>query len=287
MKHSLKQNWIGSLELILKKPIILLPFIVFASLEALALELIYFFPRKPFSFIVVPIVRKFFGEGFTHYPGNFLVLPRLFYYLEIALYIAIGGFLIAIAINIFQNIKLGLPLKAKALINNAAKRYWTFVAYGVLSVALMLLLKNVGMLALSKFFNFASGEFPNATVKFAPFIAPLFLFLANTALQVFLILILPIMVIRKMSFIKALGSSVYLGVRHFFSLFILIFVPFFVYLPITLLKSFSVKLASNTFPEIIVYITLIGIITGMFIDAFVVICACQFITHGEKGKGKK
>ncbi len=284
MKYNISNNWIETFELIKKRPVILFPFAIVAFLEGLAFELIYFFPRKPISFIANPIIKKFFGETFVHYPGNLILLPRLFYYLQIVIYIVIGVFLTAITINIFKNIRSKLPLKTNALIKNALKSYPSFLTYGIVIVVLTILSRRTDMIILSKLFKFASDYAPNRAAQLFPFISPMFLFLTNALLHVFFILALPLFVIEKKSLFKALAGSIYMGACNFFSIFILIFIPLLLYLPISLLKSFQPVLINKTFPEITLYITIVGIIVAMLIDCFITICAAQFLLDKTKVK---
>lgn len=281
MKHNIRKSWVTSFELLINKPKILFPFLILAFFQSLALEFIYFFPRKPLMYIANPIIRKYFGEVFIHYPNNLLLLPKVFYYVQILLYIVIGVFLTAISINIFKNIKSNLPLKTKALIKNALKRYGAFFVYGVLIMVLLSLLKRVDILILSKIFRFGAQYVPNLATKLYPLITPFFLFLTNLIMQVFLILAVPIIVIQKSSLFKALAKSIYLGARNFFGLFALISVPFLLYLPIFLLKNFSFKLVDITFPEINLYVTGAGILVALFVNCFVIICVSQFLLEEE------
>ena len=87
MVENIRKLWIDSFGLILRYPLILFPFVVLAFLEGLALELIYFFPAKPLASIAKPLVSRLFGEVFVHYPGSLVLLPQLFYYAQMLLYI--------------------------------------------------------------------------------------------------------------------------------------------------------------------------------------------------------
>lgn len=284
MAYSVKKNWISSLGFIWTKPIIVLPFLIIAFLEGLALELLYFSTRRPISIIAEPIIRKYFGENSLHYPGNLLVLPDLFYYVDIAIYIFVNIFLIAISINIVKNIKMNLPVKISALIKNASKQYLSFVIFGIIMICLIAPLKGLNLFVFSKLTSFGLKHLPGIGTQ-PYYIGLLFsLFLSNIILQAFLVLTIPIMVIEKKPFIKALGGSINLGFRNFFSLFSLIFLPFLLYFPISLLKIGSTKLAEKTFPEIILYVMAAGIILGVLIDCFVYICASQFLLDKEESK---
>ncbi|MCQ9208828.1 MAG: hypothetical protein NG712_05570 [Omnitrophica bacterium] len=254
-----------------------MPFFVIAFLEGLALELIYFSPRRPLANLFNPVVRKFFGPAFVHYPGNLLVLPKLFYYAQIVVYIFIGVFLISIAVNIVKNIRQGLPLRTDALIKNATRNYLSFFVFGLVMIGCMLLVKKVDVFIFTKFLNLVSAHLPQVLLKLSPYILTLFLFFSNIILQTFLVLTIPIIVIEKSVALTALVKSISLGFRNFISIFALISLPFLVYLPIIILKTGAGTLASKTFPEINLYIAVLGIILTVFMECFIVVCATQFL----------
>ncbi|MCQ9208674.1 MAG: hypothetical protein NG712_04775 [Omnitrophica bacterium] len=278
LNTNIRKIWVEVFEVVLKRPIVILPFFIVAFFEGLALELTYFSCRKPLLLILGPVIRKFSGEPSLHYPINLLKLPGFFYYSQILIYIFAGVFLAAITVNILKNIRGSLPLKTNALIKNAAKRYFTFVMFGIIVIALMFLLKKGDTFIYTKFMQVLPQISPNLqTLGFI-----LFLFLTNVILQTFFVLVIPILVIRKASLLKALGSSIAMGFRNFFSIFTLILVPFIVYLPIILLKSYSGALAGKTFPEISLYIVGVGIIATAFVECIIIVCATHFLLEKEK-----
>jgi hypothetical protein len=284
MKNTLVQTWIRSFESLLKAPIILLPFIITAFIEGLALEILYFSPRKPLAYIFNPIVTKFWGGASVHYPGNLLILSNLFYYAQVVIYIAAGVMLTAISINIYKNIRLNLPLRTNALIKNATRNYGTFAVYGILMVVLLLVIKKVDVFILTRLVRFGAQFAPNRTAQMFPFVMPLFLFVTNILLQVFFILVLPLIVLQKKSLLLALRESLSLASRNFFTLFFLIGVPYLLYLPIFVVKSVSAKVVYLTVPEITLVVTILGIILTVFIDCFIIVCASQWLWEKQKEK---
>jgi len=284
MTSSVKQNLLATLGLIVKRPIVLLPFTIFAFFELLTLELFYFSSGWPLSLVIGPVVRKFYGERFVHYPGNLFVLPQIFYYAQIFLYIVVGVFLTAIAVNVFRNIQKNLPLKPDALIKNSLKRYPAFLLYGIVIVACWVLMRKADVFILSRFFAFAVKSYPNAVPRLGPFITPVFIFFTNVVLHAFFVLTVPIIVIQQRSFLRALGSSIRLGGRYFFVLFTLVFLPYVVYLPLSLVKSFSARIAVLTFPEMNAVITAAGVILALFVDCVVVLSASRFLLERESLK---
>lgn len=281
MSYNIRKNWIESFGLIKRRPVIILPFLIIAFLEGLAVELIYFSPRKPLAHIANPIIRKFFGEAFVHYPANLVNLPKLFYIAQIVIYLFIGVLLTAVCVNMVKNIRMNLPLKRSVLIKNALKHYLSFIAFGSLVVMLMFLLNKVDVFIFTKALKLTAKHLPQILLKLSPFILTFFVFLSNIILQTFLILVIPIIVFKKKMLFKALLESVVLGLRNFFSLFALIFLPFLIYLPITLLKTGAPKLIDKTFPEISLYIAVAGIIFIAFIECFIIVCASQFLLDKE------
>jgi hypothetical protein len=284
MKNTLVQTWIRSFESLLKTPIILLPFIITAFIEGLTLEILYFSPRKPLAYIFNPIVTKFFGAASTHYPGNLLVLPNLFYYAQVVIYIAVGVMLTAISINVYKNVRLGLPLRTNALIKNATRTYGTFAVYGILMVALLFAVKKVDTFILSQMVRFGAQFAPNRTVQLFAFAMPMFFFITNILLQVFFILVLPLIVLQKKTLLLSLKESLSLAWRNFVTLFCLIGVPYLLYLPIFIVKSVSTKVVYLTAPEIILVVTILGIILTVFVDCFIIICASQWLWEKQKEK---
>ena len=268
MKYNIRKNWAESYNLIVKKPIVLLPFIIVAFLEFLALELIYFSSRSPLVKICGPIVRKFYGEAFLHYPGNLVLLPKLLYYAQTLIYMFCGVMLLAITVNIVRNIKLKIILKRNVLVRNAFRRYLTFFSFGLLVAAAMFLVKRLNLL-------FYAWQWP-------PFMLAAISFILNVILQTLLVLVIPIIVIRKKLFFRALGAGLVLAGRNFPTLLILISLPFLIYLPISLLKIGLPKLMEMTFPEIILLISAAGIILGALAECFIIVSATQFLLDTDK-----
>lgn len=277
MPYNIRKNWLSAFDLIKEKPVTLLPFVIVAFLEGLAVEIIYFLPRKPISIILGPIIRKFFGEPCLHYPNDLILLPRIFYYAQMVIYVFMGVFLTAVCVNIVKNIKTQLPLKTKAIVKNAMARYFSFLIYGILMITLTYLVWRTDKFIFYKYMGLIQNHVPQIMIKLAPLKLALFLFISNVLMQVFTLFVVPIIVIEKKSFPKALAGSVYMGARYFPRIFKLIFLPFLLYLPLSLLKSVLPKLVDKTVPEITVFITAAGIIIAIFIDCFITVCAAQFL----------
>lgn len=284
MKYNIKKNWIETYGFIVKNPIVLMPFIIIAFLEGLALELIYFSAHKPLILIAGPIIRKFYGEAFLHYPGNILILPKIFYYKQIGIYIIFGTLMTAVSINIFKNIRSGLPVRTKALIRNVIGSYASLLVYGVIFVVILFALNRANTLFLSQAARIVNRYALHIPVVVHEITFTMVIFLTNVIIQSLIILTIPIIVIGKKDFLKAFAGSIKIGIKNFPTIFGIIFLPFLVYLPIMLLKSLSGVLANKTFPEISLCLTAFSIIIAIFLDSFIVLCATRFLMDVNKSE---
>lgn len=282
MKRPIRKYWIESFELMARKPVLVLPFIIIGFFEGIALEIAYFCARPPISLVANPMIRKFFGEEFSHYPANLILLPKLFYYLQTVIYVFLSVFLTAIAVNIFNNIRSGLPVKANALVKNALGRYMSFVMYGAMMIVLLTLMQKAETFVFAKFARLAMKHIVFLPQIFYGILFMLSLFISNIMLQTFFVLTVPVIVLGKKPFFKAVLASVTLGARNFFRVFTLISLPFLAYLPIVVLKNDPARLADKLFPEAIALVTAVGIIVSIFADCFIILCASRFMIDTEK-----
>jgi len=283
MKNSIRKFWVETLDVMVKNPIVLMPFVFIAFLEILTLEFLYFSYKEPLSYIAYPVIRKFFGEAAIHYPGNVLILAKLFYYAQVAIYISIGVTLNAAAVNIFKNINQRLPVRLDAILKNSFRRYFGYFAYGCLIIAASFLLNKVSIIIFAKGARLIGKLLPQITQTYFYTGFTIFQFVVSVIMYTLLISIVPLMVIEKKSFLKSFFVSVYLGVRHFFGIFALILLPFILYLPFIVLKSFPGQLADKLFPEVNLLVLTAGVVVTVFVDCFMILCVSQRLIDTRKG----
>ncbi|MFH0764070.1 MAG: hypothetical protein V1927_03625 [Candidatus Omnitrophota bacterium] len=282
MKIKLEKIWLSSYDFIKKHPVVLTPFIVISFLECLILEAAYFCTRNPLLIILRPIVRKFFGEQFLHYPENLVLMPRLFNFGQLALYILVNVFITGMAIQIFLNIKNSTPVIFKAIVRATAKKYMALFLYGLIYVIAILILQKVEGFVFLNTIGFISRHLFKVPVKLVMIGSSLLFFFTSTVLNVFLILVIPVIVIEKKQFIGAILRSMALGAGNFIKLFCLLLLPLIFYLPILMMKAFLVAIMNKTFPEVSLYVMLLGIVIAVFIDCFIAISTAQFLLDAKE-----
>jgi len=284
-KYSIRKNWLTTIEVMRSKPVVIMPFVVVAFLECLALEIIYFAQATPIRYITNPIIKKFFGEAFLHYPGTMMALPRLFYYAQSAIYIVVGALLAGICVNIFKNTVENLPIKTNAVVKNGIFRYFSFAFYAVFVLILIALLGGFEAFIVNKGVRFLARHNLLIPKNLYMILSAILLFFTNILLQVFIILTIPIMVLRKKSLFKSILQSFRMGFFNFPKILTILTLPFIVYLPVIFLKTFAMQIAQKTYPGINFYITLLGIILTIFIDSFIILSVSRFLLDSEKPRG--
>src|SRR3989338_2212655 len=117
-----KENRLGVLlssavNILMARPVILYPLCLYAFLQLLILEILYFSACFPLSLFFAPLIKRLWSDAFLHYPFNFILLPKLFYYSQVPVYITLGAFLTAmtvtylVAVNNEKKISFRLALK--------------------------------------------------------------------------------------------------------------------------------------------------------------------------------
>ena len=282
MKNDINKIWLSAVEMMTKHPVIIMPFVVVAFMEGLVLELLYFSTRKPISLVLNPIVSKFFGRGYLHYPAHLVLLPKLFYFAQVIIYVLIGVFLTAIAVNMFKKINEGGTIKLRPLVKSAANRYAAFLVFGIVSVVLLALIQKFDTYVFGKVSRLIARNFKDLPMFVYSGLYLIGNFFMYVILQIFLVFTIPVMVIEKKSFLAAFFKSVSMGLRNFFSILMIILLPYLLYVPVIALKSEPINVINRTFPEITVVITLVGILLALFLECFVILCASQFLLDKEK-----
>ena len=75
------------------------PFIIILFINSLILEILYFSPRYPLSIFFSPIISRIWGEQYLHYPMNLMLLPKLFYYVQMVVSLFLSSFLIVLVVD--------------------------------------------------------------------------------------------------------------------------------------------------------------------------------------------
>jgi hypothetical protein len=266
---NLFSTWKETFALLNKRPKIIIPFLVTGILNIIAIYLLYYAPQRPVSFVLGPPIIRFFGEKFLHYPTNFLILPKLVNYAELAIGALFGMLMTAVAVHMIWDVKNGERALFFVNLIRSLKRYISLlviwgISFGILTGVSKILSKTPALKTIPK------GQF--ITLYF--FIAVL--------INMLLIYAVPLLIIKKRNLFGALSHSIVVLAKSFFTTLILVAVPSLFYLPVIMAKSKTVTLIDKFFPEIILTVLITGVIVSIISELIITTSITVLFLNKEK-----
>ncbi len=263
------QIWGDFFYILRRHPIIIFPFVLISLCNALALYLVYLAPQRPVSLVLAPPIKVFFGERFLHYPLNLVLLPKLFYYAQIAVSILLGIVLSAFAVRLvargYKDIKGSLLLD----LISVCRRY-----FAVLTVWLVPFILGAAAVKLLSRFAPSSGIIQ---ILFA-----MAVFIFTMFFQLAVIYMVPALVAGQKNLFAAWQINVRMLKNNFVATLFLVMVPVLFYLPVLWLKVKAVYMMSRFFPEIVLLILVVSIAVMFVIDLMIVGATSLFYLKERK-----
>ncbi len=185
-----------------------IPFLITAVTEAFFIGLVWLAPHPPFSTVLAPPIRYFFGERVLHYPTHLWFLYHAMKHTNVAAAVAVGAFMSGLAWAMVKQSHEGVPLSLHGAIVSKQVRYgrvlilW-MIAWGVAKGALELI-----------------GQYgPKSLWMFGSMIG------LTILLQALFVYAIPITVFQQTAWWKALWRGVLETVHHPVSTLLAVIVP--------------------------------------------------------------
>jgi uncharacterized membrane protein YesL len=238
-----------TLAILKETPVLWVLFLVFALIDFSALFVLHSAHSEPFSWVLAPIIRSFWGERFLHYPDNFALLPKLFNHANFLILSVFGILISGIVIKKMEARTENSELKISSAAGIVFKKYflllmvWLF-AYGVFVFTLKAVLVRL----------------PSALwiQLFAGFIL-------SVLVQSLFTFLLPALVLSPKGFFRNLWKGMVFGFRYLPVTGLLIAVPMLVMTLLSAFKAFSPVFAQSN-PEFVLFTLCVGIIISLGVD---------------------
>ena len=260
-----------SLDLFKSYPLIVLPFVFYALLEAMVLYLLFLAPQDPFAKLLAPPIRRFIGAEFVIYPLNLYKLPLLFSYAKIALSLMPGIFITAFLVGRTHSIRFGHDESRRFYFMTVFSRFFSLLFIWSLNIAVIKLLGPLFRQVIS----FGDSK------TYLTFLQYSFYFIAYFVQITFLYMI-PLVILAKKSFLRALITNFRYLIRLFVPTTVLILISALFYLGIYVLETNIPRLMVNTFPEISVIVLAAGIPFTFLINVFIVMTTTVLFINEEE-----
>ena len=249
--------WKQTLVVFKKNPEVLVPFAGMGILNTAVLYLLYLAPQRPVSIVLAPPIRVFWGEKFLHYPFNFFLLPKLFYYANITIDALIGVLLAGLAIGMLKDIYSGEPPKMFADFAVSIKRYFALLSIWIITFCFSLF-------AMKIFKSLFSGMSGSLMFSFLTYLFLIFI-------QVLFVYSMAAIIVEKRSVFSAIKVNFLFLKQFFFTTLILVFIPALFYLPVLVLKNKLGAIIRESFPEIVIFVLGFSILGMLIVNMLIIV----------------
>ncbi len=241
----------------LRRPLVLVPFIVYALVQLFLVAGLVFFMYPPFSFLFLPLLRWLGGEAALHYPNYFLGLPQAFDLLNLGLSGILGIGVVGAATLLFAANDRKATWGSR--MQNVRARYGHLFGAWLVETAL----------SLAVIYGCAAWAASNPALgKYLGVVRVLGVIFVGALLGFTSALIM----LERQPFPSAIVMSMRSFARYGIFAFIFVGVPSLLQFPIQFLLSKSAVIVQKLNPEIIAGIVGASIVAGM-ISNFLIIGA--------------
>jgi hypothetical protein len=283
-KTSLLQVFSTVILTFISQPRILIPFLIFTGLELMAIFVLFLAPRMPLRLIFASPIQTFWGEGYLHYPANFLLLPKLSSLARMALSVFFSSLLTGVSIHAYAEYCRSKKVRLANSLKVALRKYASLVCMVALVTIIFYICSKLITILLARYF--LGGHTKLLFIPAGIWMGPLqtvFNMAAAMLIQSAFIYALPYIVIDDVRLVKSIFYSLLLCKKMFLRTILLVGLPMLLYLPTIVLTSQSVFLINNLFPESILLVLLGGaIVSSCIIDPLSTISITHVFLNQKK-----
>ncbi|MFA5087609.1 MAG: hypothetical protein WC552_01080 [Candidatus Omnitrophota bacterium] len=266
-----------SINALVVNPIILFPFLTIAFFQLVILEILYFSTRFPLVAFFGPLIRRLWGEGYLHYPFNFAVLPMLFQFAQIPIYIFVSSFLIAVAMVMIAAINNDQNINFRSACRKAFPQYVHIVLAAIISFVIFYVLSKIYGVAIWRALKIGSKSGIFFMIKMIVLRgAPYFNLLMGVVITTLFAFVLPIIVIEKKKILSALILNFKSLWRSWWFIFLVVLFPTLLYVPVLILRNNMPVIANTFFPGIKFLALILSVLFMVVIDGVVYTAITMF-----------
>ncbi|HEX9912097.1 MAG TPA: hypothetical protein VGB01_02490 [candidate division Zixibacteria bacterium] len=256
-----------------KKPLLWLPFVLYALIQILLLLALVNFYSPLLSWTFIPLIKKFIGEFALHYPVYFLFLPKIFSRANLLLGGIIGSFTIGWGTYLFFSFFLpDNRIKLTEGIKVAFSKYLLLLGVWAIETIVLLgwffLISRVGR-------GFLGGSFKRELAFELLSLGSGLIFYGFFAFTISAI------VLSGRNIISALGLSLSIYKRNFFSTYFFVLLPNLLTFPFAFLNRRAALLISKFNPEIVFLILVLEIFVSMLANYILISTLTRFYLYDQ------
>lgn len=273
----------NSLFLLINKPAIFLPFLIVAGCEFMVLLIIFLAPHHPFSLVLAPPIRRFFGEIYLHYPNDLFLLPTLFVRFDLYIVLFIGSLMTAVTVAMVVQSINGTAANFRTAFRSEWKNYVDFFLVALLNFFILktaLFGKGIALKKLFLFAKFAGYAGPRAVWGISDLTLGL---LIAVLVECFIVYMIPLIVMEKVTIFQSIKDAFVKFKNHFLLTILVVFPYLFIHYLSSIGRTFFPTLGEKTFPEMILVLMAGLILLSLLVNLFLTASVTLFL-YSEKKK---
>ncbi len=279
----LQRTWEKTFFLLRTRRMLILPFAIITGLEIITIAALFFLIQPPLVKYIAPVVLRFWGEQFLHYPFNLLLISKFFYYAQMGLAVILGTFMSGVTISAVR--QYTLTRNNTFLLGQGAKQaLLKFVHLLIITLIVVCLVQLIYSLEQKVLFKIMARErnFLGIAKDLWVIIGTCAAGVTSGLVQVLFAFAQTIVIVDNKNFLSALMRNFKFIAGNFFTAIMLVLLPLLVYLPVALLKADLFKLMNQTIPEVLFVVLGAGVVLGLLIN--VVITVSVTIAYLERSR---
>ena len=287
MKKRQKKGGVGPLlrtaiNTLVANKVILFPYSIVLFVQLLALEILYFIPQFPLNTVFAPIIRKLWSEDYLHFPFNIALLPKLYQYAQIPIFLFISSYLIGVSVAVIAKINSNKTVKMRSVFRETVGCYIHIVVAAAISFSMVVLLfKSYGLLtSRALMIRSTAGIYfiiKKVILSGAPYINLFFSVLVSTLFAY----VIPIIIIDKRKVFAALWVNFKILIKSFWLTLLMVLIPSLLFVPILLLRPIVFK--NMILPEMTILFMAISAFVMIVIDAVIYTAITTFYLSKKEG----
>lgn len=260
-----------SLDILLQNPVVLFPTVLLGLIQLFIVEVLYFSPQYPLSLFFAPLIRQVWSEEYLHYPLNLVLLPKMFYYAQMFVYLFFGSFLLALTIKIISILNERPRVNLREAVKETSGRYVHIFIAALLSFITFQLFAKGYVFLLDLFIR--NNPFGQSTFfwnRMLLWTIPYVQFFVGIISTVLVTFIIPIIVIDHKKVYAAFFINFKILARALPVTFLFVAIPTMLYLPLLTARN-NISVLMNAFgPEVQIVVIVVGLAISMAIDLLIV-----------------
>ena len=274
--------WSETLQLVRTHPSLFTPLGIAAAAKLAMVGTALVAPFAPFSKLLAPMVRYFWGDIYLHYPYHLALPTRWFRRSDLLFPVLLEAFLVGMTAFLCRQILTGHPAKFRQAFSETFRRYPATVIITVITSVVMLVCARLFMIPI----QYAARAIPGlASNGFAIAFAIAFVtVVVASALEAFFTFAIPLCVLNQIAWFRALWRSLALAWRAYGLIVITVFIVSLSYLPFILLRQGSVRMVTSGWPEGILLVYLGRVMMSWGISVLLAVWSTTYLFRTNQVK---